>query len=79
MKAYRSMGMKLYTIELGQMTEMAVMPIYGKTFKIVLYRNNGPMALELSSIGYPGTTKIVQMMTGLTLTYFTAGSNMGKY
>ena len=27
------MGMKIYTNELGNMTNMAAMPIYGKNFK----------------------------------------------
>ena len=30
MKAYGRMGMKIYTYELGHMTNMAAMPIYGK-------------------------------------------------
>ena len=30
MKAYGRMGMKIYTNEVGHMTNMAAMPIYGK-------------------------------------------------
>ena len=33
MKAYGRMGMKIYTNELGHMTNMAAMPIYGKNLK----------------------------------------------
>ena len=33
MKAYGRMGMKIYTNELGHMTKLAVMPIYGKNLK----------------------------------------------
>ena len=33
MKAGGRIGMKIYTNELGHMTNMAVMPIYGKNLK----------------------------------------------
>ena len=33
MKALRRIGMKIYTKELGHMTNMATMPIYGKNLK----------------------------------------------
>ena len=33
MKALRRMGMKIYTNEMGLITNMAAMPIYGKNFK----------------------------------------------
>ena len=33
MKAYGRMGLKIYTNELGHMTNMATMPIYGKNLK----------------------------------------------
>ena len=33
MKALRGIGMKIYTNELGHMTDMAAMPIYGKILK----------------------------------------------
>ena len=39
--------MKIFTNELGHMTKMAVMPIYGKkTFKIFFSRTNELMALK---------------------------------
>ena len=37
--------MKIYTNELGHMTNMAAMPIYGK--KIFFSRTNRPMTLKL--------------------------------
>ena len=33
MKAYGRMGMKIFINELGHMTKMAAMPIYGKKLK----------------------------------------------
>ena len=33
MKALERMGMKIYTIEMGLITNMAAMPIYGKILK----------------------------------------------
>ena len=33
MKALGNMGMKIYTNELGHMTNMTAMPIYGKNLK----------------------------------------------
>ena len=39
--------MKIYINEMGHMTKMAAMPIYGKkTFKIFFSRTNGLMALK---------------------------------
>ena len=39
--------MKISINELGHMTKMAAMPIYGKkTLKIFFYRTNGLMALN---------------------------------
>ena len=48
MKAYGRMGMKIYINELGHMTKVAAMPIYGekKTLKIFLCRFNRLMALN---------------------------------
>ena len=40
MKAYGRMGMKIYINELGHMTKMAAMPIFGK-------KNQKSSALEL--------------------------------
>ena len=39
MKVNLRMGMKLYTNELGHMTNMATMPIYGKNLKNLLLQN----------------------------------------
>ena len=72
--------MKIYTNELGDMTKMATMPIYGKNLK----KSSSPEPIDLwpwnlaCSIVYAGATKIVQSMTlpGLTLTYFTPRSNL---
>ena len=47
MKAYGRMGMKIYINEMGHMTKMAAMPIYGKkTLKFFFSRTNGLMALK---------------------------------
>ena len=43
--------MKIYTTELGRMTNMAAMPIYGKNLKKkknFFSRTNRPMALKFS-------------------------------
>ena len=57
--------MKIYTNELGHMTNMAAMPIYGKNLKkIFFFRTNRPMTLNfVCSIGYASTTKVVQIIT----------------
>ena len=44
--------MKIYTNELGHMTNMAAMPIYGKN-----------LLLLVCVIVYGSTTKVVQIMT----------------
>ena len=46
MKAYGRMGMKICINEMGHMTKMAAMPIYGKTLKNFFSRTNGLMALK---------------------------------
>ena len=59
------MGMKIYTNELGHMTNMATMPIYGKNLK----KSSSPEPIDqwpwnlVCSIVYGSTTKIVQIMT----------------
>ena len=65
MKAYGKMGMKTCINELGHMTKMAAMPIYGKkTLKIFFSRTNGLMALNMGcSIRYSSSTKSVHSMT----------------
>ena len=39
--------MKIKTNELGHMTNMADMPIYGKNLKKIFSRTSGPMTLKL--------------------------------
>ena len=57
--------MKIYTNELGHMTNMAAMPIYGKNLK----KSSSPEPIDqwpwnlVWSIVYASTTKIVQIMT----------------
>ena len=59
------MGMNMYTNELGHMTNMAAMPIYGKNRK----KSSSPEPMDwwpwnlVCSIVYASTTKIVQIMT----------------
>ena len=59
------MEMKIYINELGHMTKMVAMPIYGKN----LQTSSPPEPMErwpwnlVCSIGYPNATTIVQMMT----------------
>ena len=65
MKAWGRIGMKICTNELGHMTNMAAMPIYGKNLK----KSSSPEPIDwwpwnlVSSILYGSTTKIVQIMT----------------
>ena len=57
--------MKIYTNELGHMTNMATMPIYGKNLK----QSSSPNSMDqwpwnlVCSIVYGSTTKVVQLMT----------------
>ena len=59
------MGMKIYTNELGHMTNMATMPIFGK----ILKKSSTPEAKGwwpwnlVCSIVYARTTKVVQIVT----------------
>ena len=71
--------MKICTIELGHMTKVATMPIYGKNLK----KSSSPepivkMALKLSM--YHRVWRFYQNCsnydTGLTLTHFTLRSNV---
>ena len=49
MKAWGRIGIKIYTFELGHMTNMAAMPIYGKNLKKIFFsKTNRPMTLKLS-------------------------------
>ena len=45
-KACGRIGMKIYTIELGHMTNMAAMPIHNKTLKNLLLKNQWTDDLE---------------------------------
>ena len=70
--------MKIYTNELGHMTHMATMHIYGKNLK----KSTSPEAIDrwpwnlVCSIVYASTTKVTNYDPGLTLTYFTSRSNL---
>ena len=71
--------MKIYTNELGHMTNMAAMPIYGKNLK----KSSSQEPIDpwpwnlVCSIMYESTTKIIQNFDpGLTLTPFTPRSNL---
>ena len=63
------------------MTKMAAMPIYGKNMKdtpSLEPKGRWPWKL-IYIIGYLCTTEFIQMMTGLTMTYFMARSNFVPY
>ena len=70
--------MKIYINELGHMTNMAAMPIYGKNLKNFFSRTNRPMALKLSM--YHCVWEFYQSYSnydpGLPLTHFTPRSNL---
>ena len=57
--------MKIYTNELGHITNMASMPVYGKNLK----KSSSPQPIDwwpwnlVSSIVYVSTTKVIQLMT----------------
>ena len=65
MKAWRRIGMKINTNELGHMTNMAAMSIYGKNLK----KSSSPEPIKrwpwnlVCSIVYGSTTNVVQIMT----------------
>ena len=71
--------MNIYTNELGHMTNMAAMPIYGKNLKKIFFsRTNRPMTLKLGMLHcpceyYQGSS---YYDPGLTLTYCTPRSNL---
>ena len=70
--------MKIYTNELGHMTNMATMPIYGKNLK----KSSSPEAIDqwhwnlVCGIVYASTTKVTNYDPGLTLTYSMSRSNL---
>ena len=65
MKAWGRIGMKININELGHMTNMAAMPIYGKNLK----KSSSTKPIDqwpwnlVCSIVYGSTTKVVQIMT----------------
>ena len=65
----------------GHMTKMAAMPIYGKKLKIFFSGTKRPMALNLGM--HHRVLENYQVCSnddpGLTLTYFTARSNLVPY
>ena len=70
-------GTKVCSRDLGHMTKMAAMPIYGKNHsKIFFSRTGGPISMKLG-LKHPGLQSIVVCENddlGMTLTYFTARS-----
>ena len=64
MKAWGRIGMKIYTNELGNMTNMAAMHIYGKHLK----KSSPPKPMAwwpwnlICSIVYASSTKVIQIM-----------------
>ena len=75
---------KVWSNGLGHMTKMATMPIYDKNLnKSSTLEPKGWWPWKLiCSTEYSSTTKFVQVMTndpGMTLTYFTARSNLVSY
>ena len=70
--------MKVYINGLGHMTKMATMPIYGKNLKNLLLQNQKSYDLETWHVAL--RTQALQVCInddpGLTLTYFTARSNL---
>ena len=71
--------MKIYTNELGHMTNMATMPIYGKNLKKIFSSiSNRLMTLKIGMWHF--LCKYYQDCSnydpGLTLTYFTSKSNL---
>ena len=75
-------GTKVCSRGLGHMTKMAATPIYGKNpSKIVFSRTKGPMTLWLGML-HLGLGPIIVGSNDdprLTLTYFTARSNLVSY
>ena len=75
-------GTKICLRGLSHMTKMAAMPIYGKnTSKILFSRTKGPVTLWLGML-HMGLGPIIICSNDvpmLTLTYFTARSNLVSY
>ena len=71
-------GTKVYINGLGNMTKIAVMSIYGKNFKIFFSRTRSSMILKfgMQHRGFMLYKICINGDPGLTLTYFTAKSNL---
>ena len=73
-------GKKVYINGTGHMTKMAAMLIYGKIFKNLSYRTNGPMIMKLGMEQY--VLKLYKVSINydheLTLTHFKTMLNFGK-
>ena len=72
-------GKEVYINGLGHMTKMAAMLIYGKNLKNLLLQNQKSYDLETwhVSLGTQALYKVyINDDPGLTLTYFTARSNL---
>ena len=74
-------GTKVCSRGLGHMTKLAVTPIYGKNPSKIFSRTKGPMTLCLVySVGDSGPIIVCSNDDPrLTLTYFTARSNLVPY
>ena len=75
-------GMKVYSNGPGHMTNMAAMPIYGKTLKKIFF--SGTKQLMTLKVGMQHQVpEYYQVLSnddpGLTLTYFTARSKFNPY
>ena len=71
--------MKIYTNELGHMTNVAAMPICGKNLKKIFFsRTNRPMTVKHSMQHrvWEYYQNCSNYDPGLTLTYFTPRSNL---
>ena len=77
MKAFKYKEMKI--CDAGHMIKMAAMPIYGKNHsKIFFSRTGGPIFTKLG-MSHRGLLPIIVYINddpGVTLTYFTARSNL---
>ena len=69
---------KVYINHPGHMTKMAAMPIYGKNLKNLLLQNQKSYDLETWHVvsGTQALQSYINDDPGLTLTYFTARSNL---
>ena len=79
MKAFRYKEIKIYQHDAGHMTKMAAKPKYGKNpSKIFFSGTGGPISTKLGML-HRGLQPIIDYSNddpGLTLTYFTARSNL---